>query len=179
MIAAIVLTLDEEDRVKDCLKRLKPYVDYILVLDGGSKDETVRIAKSYADYVEIKPLVDNASSRNYTLKILPEGFEWVLFADADEQWDTAFLRTIKDVANSHDVLAYRFPRKNMPTLENFPDYQVRLLRNNGSIEWRGSPHDVPWHKEENKPVDQISVATLLEYPMIHLPRRGDIRRRWW
>ena len=111
--------------------------------------------------------------------MLPKDYEWVLFADADERWDDRFLMDIGGVIVNHDTLSFRFPRLNLPDLKDFPDYQVRLLKNNGEMEWRGDPHDIVYHKGENKPVDQVSVTTLLQYPIIHLPRRKDIRREWW
>ena len=40
-VACIVLIKDEEPRIKECLERLRPYVDYILVLDNGSTDRTI------------------------------------------------------------------------------------------------------------------------------------------
>jgi len=179
-VSAVILTLEEEPRIEECLKQLRPHIDYILVLDGESTDRTVEIAKRYADAVKIKkPSGNIAKDKNYAWSLVPKEFEWTLFVDADERWDQAFLRNMKTMMENHNVLSFRFPRINLPTAINYPDYQVRLLKNDGSIEWRRPVHEIPYHKPSNKPVDQVSTLTLLEYPIIHLPRRKDLKRRWW
>lgn len=179
-IACIILTLNEEPRITECLEQLKSYVGYILVLDGGSKDKTVAIAKKYVNHIEIKGThpSDFAADKNYAWSLIPKDFKWVLFTDADERWNETFLKDIKNIVSNHDILGFRFPRENLPTLKDYPDYQVRLLKNDGSLEWRRELHEVVYHKEKNKPIDQINIISL-EYPIIHLPRREDIGRSWW
>jgi glycosyltransferase involved in cell wall biosynthesis len=183
-VAAVVVTLDEEPNIKDCLKQLKPFVDYIIVVDGGSKDKTVEIASKYAHTIEVGKHGERVGDeRNYGWSLVPEDAEWVLFVDADERFNITFLRGMRDLLSRVDALAFRFPRANLPKLSDYPDWQTRLLRNDGQLEWRSweGDHDIPFSKELNIPVDRCGTAclTLIEYPMYHLPRREDIKRRWW
>jgi glycosyltransferase involved in cell wall biosynthesis len=178
-VAAVVLALNEEIRIADCLRRLRPYVDFILVLDGESVDRTVEFAKKYADSVVVKPFSGSfAEEKNFAWSLLPASIDWVLFSDVDEIFDESFLKNMKSIVSDAIVDSFRFPRVNSST-GAWPDYQVRLLRNNAGIEWRRPLHEIPYRKRENVPVDQVSVKTLDDYPIIHLPRRMDMKRGWW
>ncbi len=203
-VACVVLTLNEEPRIRECLKHLRPYVDYLLVLDGGSSDKTIEIATEYANRVEFKEpskMMGIAEDKNYARTLVPKDCGWILWVDADERFDNGFLRNIKvhlkDAEKDHQV-CFRFPRINLPDAKNWPDYQVRLIRNSKDIEFGGevfsetdekdSPQDVPFYIPENIPLDQmdradrdkgLGVATVTTYPILHLPRRKDVRREWW
>jgi len=191
-VACVVLTLNEEPRIEGCLKHLRPHVDYLLVLDGVSSDRTVKIATKYADQVETKPFSGSfAEERNYARTLVPKDCRWILWCDADERFDPGFLRDIKKhlkFTEKHYGVCWRFPRVNLPDGKDWPDYQVRLMRNSRDIEWKGATHEVPYYKPEDIPLDQLdqedrkkklSVITLKENPILHLPRRKDEKREWW
>lgn len=178
-VCAIVLTKNEEPRIANCLKQLRPYVDYIVVVDGESKDRTVEIAEYYADRVHVKKFSGSfAEERNYAHGLVPVKFTWVLHIDVDEIFNVTFLGRIKDIILKHRVDSFRFPRINLPDRKNYPDYQVRLLKKD-KVVWKRKLHEIPYSVNEDKPIDQVSVVTLGEYPIIHLKRRNDIKREWW
>ncbi len=192
MIAAIILTKNEEERMEECLKHIRPYLDHILVVDGESTDKTVEIAKEYADRVEVRPFSGSfAEEKNYARTLVPKDCGWIFWCDADERFDNGFLRKIKenleDAENYHQV-CFRFPRINLPDGKDWPDYQVRLIRNSRDIEWRGKVHEVLYFKPEDIPLDELDqeeremklgIATVDGFPILHLPRREDERREWW
>jgi len=188
-IAAIVLTLNEEIRIKECLEHIQPYVEYILVLDGCSTDKTVEIALKYADRVHTNLSSDDfAEERNFARTLIPKGFNWLLWVDADEKFDIYFLRDIKMYINDNPFTVFRFPRCNLPDGKDFPDYQIRLFPNSRDIEWRGKTHETLYYVPENKPLDKmdnserrkiIPIETLDQCPIIHLPRRTNEKRPWW
>lgn len=191
-LGCIVLTRNEEPRIEGCLKHIRPYVDYLLVVDGESTDETVEIAKGYADHVETRPFSGSfAEEKNYARTLVPKDYRWILWCDADERFDTGFLRLIKEnleYADKHNQVCFRFPRVNLPNGRDWPDYQVRLIMNSRDIEWRGTVHEVPYFKPEDIPLDELDkeerervmgISTVDGYPILHLPRREDERREWW
>lgn len=184
-VAAIVLTLNESDRITGCLQSLKPNVDYIIVVDGGSTDDTVSKASIYADrVVKRKPYKDWSEERNYADTLVPDDIDWVLHIDADELLHERLLPEIRAVITgvmdkNPDVIAFRFPRANLPKAEKYPDYQVRLLKRGSGYTWSYPIHSVPTVDGVN--VDSISgkCMTMLDLPMWHLPRRTDLTRPWW
>jgi len=191
-LACIVLTKDEEERIEECLKHIRPYVDYLLVLDGESKDQTIEIAKKYANRVYIKPYSGSfAEEKNNARKLVPKDCLWILWVDADERFDPGFLKRMKrDIEADKRIVCIRFPRINLLDAKNWPDYQVRLTRNSRDIEWRGKVHERLYYKPDNTPLDHLddesrplekrmSIPTAWSYPIIHLPRRQDLKRPWW
>lgn len=178
-VAAIILTLNEVLRIEECLKHLRPHIDYILVVDGGSKDRTVEIAKRYADAVEVRPRAKNfAKEKNWAEENLPLGCEWILHCDTDERFPEEFLKDIKSIVSQIKEDSVRFPRLNLPDRKLYPDYQVRLLRRGKAI-WKHRIHEIPYSPSENKPIDQVNCKTLNQFHIIHLERRKDLKREWW
>ncbi|WP_337842713.1 glycosyltransferase family 2 protein [Rheinheimera sp.] len=81
-ISCFVICCNEEDRIEACLKPLKGWVDQLIVLDSGSKDRTVEIARQYADTVYQTDWPGFGPQRNRALAYCEH--DWVLSIDADE-----------------------------------------------------------------------------------------------
>lgn len=187
-IAAVILAYDEEKLLTDCINHLKPYVDWILVLEGHSIDRTLDIALELADQVVIRPFSGSfADERNQAHLSLPPAFNWILMCDADERFNIEFLKDIKKIIGQNDVLCFRFPRINedktyLDKLVNKQDHQVRLY-NRQQCRWIKNVHEVlALRTEPTKLVDQYSVKELSQYPILHLrrdsARRNNILKRW-
>ena len=192
-IAVIMLTLNEELRIEEALKQFREHVDFILVVDGESTDKTVKLAEKYADKVVIHPFSGSfAKEKNYARTLVPKDCTWLLWADADERWDPSFISKIKWWIKHFQPAKYgciRFPRIELPDpTDSYPDYQLRIFPNRRDIEWRGKIHETPYYIPENKPLDNLDkesrekilpIWNADNYPIIHLPRRKDIKRKWW
>lgn len=149
------------------------------------------MARKYADRVEVKEFSGSfAEERNYARSLVPKDCGWLLHVDADEIFDPAFLKAIREIveeAEREHIVCFRFPRCNLPDGKDYPDYQVRLFRNSRDIHWRGETHEIPYLVNENLPLDQVDrdergrlgVATMDKCPIVHLSRRKDVRRPWW
>ena len=120
--------------------------------------------------------------------------DWVLHIDADEVLDPFFVNNMKTViANAPKSMSLSLKRINLPNSNNYPDYQTRLLRLDPDIEWRGEYHEKPYSKTENRPLVDLALdykgnvnkegiyycIILEQFPIIHLPRRTDLKRQWW
>lgn len=83
-VAATIIAKDAEEWLPVCLKSIKPYVDKIALVDTGSGDNTIEVAKQYgAQVVEIT--FDNfAQSKNAAIEQAPEA-DWILSIDTDER----------------------------------------------------------------------------------------------
>jgi peptide chain release factor subunit 1 len=179
-VAAAVLAWNEEKLIEDCLKHLKPYVDYIVVLDGCSSDATAKVAERYADDVYLKPFYGSFAEERMFLQLgVPGEYPWVLHCDCDERFPEEFLKNMKTLIQANNVDAFRFPRMNAEKA-GWPDYQVRLIKR--WVVWRKTVHEIPWHPDLDKPMDQWSCKTLDEYPIEHIPQseenRKTILQRW-
>ena len=67
-----------------CLESIKAVADEIIIVDTGSNDGTVDIARKYTDKVFFHPWEDNFSkARNQALAYATG--DWILIIDADEE----------------------------------------------------------------------------------------------
>lgn len=81
-ISVVIITLNEENNIKDCLESVK-WADEIMVVDSESSDETVKIAKEYTDKVFINKWSGYSAQKTYALSLVKN--DWVLSLDADER----------------------------------------------------------------------------------------------
>ena len=101
--------------------------------------------------------------------------EFIYQIDADEMIDPEILEFLPQILSDNDVDAYLVPRIN--TVEgitqehiqrwgwrvdnknriNFPDYQMRIYRNNGEIKWKNKVHEVltGYKTLANLPTDEV------------------------
>lgn len=88
-VIAVIPAHDEEKSIEDIIKRVRPYVDKVLVVDDSSNDDTGVISKKHADGVVTHPKnmgVGGAVYTGYQVAINEE-FDVVLQIDADGQHD--------------------------------------------------------------------------------------------
>ncbi|WP_161556909.1 tetratricopeptide repeat-containing glycosyltransferase family 2 protein [Paenibacillus amylolyticus] len=82
-ISLCMIVKDEEEMLPRCLESVQGAVDEIIVVDTGSSDRSVAIAREYgASVVEFAWCDDFAAARNAGLK--RASGDWILFLDADE-----------------------------------------------------------------------------------------------
>lgn len=138
MISVLILTLDEEVNVANCIASLPNsscWRDDIHVLDSGSADRTVSLAKQYGAKVTTRAFTNYADQRNFGLA-LPMQNEWIVMLDADERMtdqlaqeieqtistcgpDTAMLRVRRQ-----DIFMGRWLRRS----SGYPTWFPRVLR---------------------------------------------------
>lgn len=89
MILSICMMVKNEERnLKRCLDGLKPLMrnleSELIIVDTGSTDHTVDIAKTYTERVYLHPWNNHFSEmRNITISYATG--EWILVIDADEE----------------------------------------------------------------------------------------------
>lgn len=81
-ISVVIITGNEENNIKDCLKSVK-WADEIIVVDSESSDETVNIAKEFTDKIFINKWYGYSAQKTYALSLTKN--DWVLSIDADER----------------------------------------------------------------------------------------------
>jgi glycosyltransferase involved in cell wall biosynthesis len=141
-LSGCLITLNAEKDIKKCICNIKDYVNEIIVVDAGSHDRTLEIAKSCgAQLFKRKCKDDFASQRNYAIQ-KAKG-EWIFFLDTDEICSEALLNNFqKFINNKHSIDGYLIRRKNYldGKLMKKKDYQLRLFRRYGY--YIGRVHEV-------------------------------------
>ncbi len=82
-VSVVVLTLNEEPNIRRCLASVG-WADQVVVVDSGSTDETVTVAKSMGAEVVDLPWLGFSAQRDYALRLPLLRHDWVDFPDADE-----------------------------------------------------------------------------------------------
>ena len=127
-LSAIVIAKNEEPRIAKCLESLG-FCDEIIVIDNGSTDKTIEIAKRYkALTIHVKE-TDFSSLRNIG-KDKAKG-SWILYVDADEVVTEKLKEEIR-IVTSFAVPAGRTPPKALPT-ERRQELRVKNKKESPSI----------------------------------------------
>lgn len=84
-ITAIIPTYNEEQNLEPCLQSLDGWIGEVFVVDSGSTDATVDIAKRYGARVVTHPFETHARQWQWALQNLPCTHEWILGLDADQR----------------------------------------------------------------------------------------------
>lgn len=106
-VSATIITKNEADNIADCLRSAQLVADEIIVLDSGSSDATVEIAKKYADIIEVTDWPGFGIQKQRALEKATG--EWVLSLDADERITHELAREINHHLADPDADAYKLP----------------------------------------------------------------------
>jgi len=144
-VAAVVLTLNEERNISDCLESLA-WADNLVAFDCFSTDRTVNLARQVGAEVIQHPFENYAQQRNAALDRVET--DWIFFVDADERATPELAAEVRAVtAGDREEVAWWVPRYNYIfgrlTLGAgwYPDYQLRLVRR-GRARWERPVHEV-------------------------------------
>jgi glycosyltransferase involved in cell wall biosynthesis len=132
MFSVLILTLNEEQSLPRCLASVQGCTD-VVVLDSGSTDRTVEIARAAGARVFTRPFDNFAGQRNYAQREIPFLHPWVFHLDADEEFTpelAAECRARADALVDGFLVAPRmmFQGRWIPHCTDFPAYQARFVR---------------------------------------------------
>lgn len=129
-VSAIVITLNEAARLEAALESVR-WCDEIVVVDSGSTDGTVEIARRFTDRVISREWPGYAAQKEWASSQAAN--DWILSVDADERVNAELAAEIRAVlADEPREAAFKMPRmtrhfgKWLRTTDAYPDYQVRL-----------------------------------------------------
>jgi len=134
-ISSLILTLNEEVNLPDCLKSLA-WCDDIVVLDSFSEDNTKNIAEdSGARFIQRK-FDDYANQRNYGLDEIGYKHQWVLMIDADERTPPELVDEIRSAIENVNKetslfrlrIKYYFMGRWIRYSSGYPTWYGRLIR---------------------------------------------------
>lgn len=147
MLSAVILTRNEEERIKSCLESIK-WVDEIVVVDDGSTDKTLEIAKKYGAKIFTRELDSYANQKNFATSKATG--DWLLYIDADERVLIPLKEEILSIVNSAEACsAYAISRRNVIYGQEekygpyWPDWVIRLIKKGSFEKWEGDVHEQP------------------------------------
>ena len=135
MISVIILTRNEENDLPKCLESLR-WCDDVHVVDSGSSDQTLDIARQFGAKISENPFVSFGTQRNWSLDHCAIKHPWVLFFDADEVANKEFVSAMqKAVAEAPATIAgfyccwkLIYQDRWLKRCDSFPKWQFRITR---------------------------------------------------
>lgn len=132
--SVVILTFNSELSIAETLGSVAGLTDDIHVVDSGSRDRTVEIAKSFGASVVDHVFEHYGAQRNWAIDSLPLKYAWQLHLDADERLTPELRAEIAVLSEDAQVTGYYLPRLmiflNHPIRHGamFPTWHMRLFR---------------------------------------------------
>ncbi|TAK54975.1 MAG: glycosyltransferase family 2 protein, partial [Bacteroidetes bacterium] len=109
-LSVIIITLNEERNIRECLESVK-WADEIILVDSGSVDNTVTIAREFTDKVFVTEWKGFGETKNFALTKATH--DWVFWIDADERVPNELAHEIQGIMTSEatQFSAYEVARR--------------------------------------------------------------------
>jgi len=168
-VTALVLSYNEEHHIEECLKSMQ-WCDEVFVVDSGSTDNTVNIAKRYTCNVVEHIFEGFAKQREWARTQLPIKNQWIIFIDCDERVTSELAEEIYNhTVGINNIDGYYIWRKQyffgrwLKYGEAGKGYSLRLAKREKMVIGNREVH-------ENLRVN--GNTKLLEHPIIHISREN-------
>ncbi|MDD5433841.1 MAG: tetratricopeptide repeat protein, partial [Nitrospira sp.] len=163
-ISLCMIVKNEADNLPRCLNAVKSMISELIIVDTGSTDRTVEVAKQYNAKIHSIKWNDNFSdARNASIELAEQ--DWILILDADEVLAEEDIETLKNMCNSKEYDAFSFITRNYTNDSSgaiwvpndnyykegagyagwFPSRKVRLFKNDRRIRFSGVIHELVEH----------------------------------
>ena len=141
MLSLSMIVRDEAERLPQCLTSVAGFVNEMVVLDTGSQDDTVAVARSLGATVhEIAWPGDFAPARNRALDLV-QG-DWVLVLDADERLRAEARAPLQRLMEEPDALVITLLRRELGAAQAPYSTVSRLFRRHPSLHWSRPYHSL-------------------------------------
>jgi tetratricopeptide (TPR) repeat protein len=184
-IAVCVITKNEEEFIGSCLDSVRPFVDELVVVDTGSTDRTVEIAREHGARVEFFAWCDDfAAARNAAINATTS--DWILMLDADEELDSSSAPALRELIRQRlpqDMIGYSIMIENR--LRNGSEDSIRhavtrLFPRLSDLRYVGTIHEDLFRVSDPKRsqvqfVPQIRVFHYGYDPVVYVARAKDER----
>jgi glycosyltransferase involved in cell wall biosynthesis len=156
-VSVTIITLNESAHIAAAVDSAA-WADEVVVVDAGSSDETVAIARSKGVRVSARDWTGYVDQKNHAASLASH--DWIFSLDADERITPPLAAEIRARLTAEPPLrGYRVPRVTfhlgrwVRTTDFYPDYQTRLY-DRRAARWQGQ------HVHESVTVDGGVVGQL-------------------
>ncbi len=139
MLSLSMIIRDEATRLESCLASLAGFVDEMVVIDTGSRDDSVAIARRLGATVhELAWPGDFAPARNRALEVVRG--DWVLVLDADERLRPEAREPLRRLMAEPDALVITLLRRELGAAQAPYSSVSRLFRRHPDLHWSRPYH---------------------------------------
>jgi glycosyltransferase involved in cell wall biosynthesis len=146
-LSICIITKNESKFIETCLISVQKIATEIIIVDSGSSDNTIAIARKYnAKIFSIEWCNDYAFARNTAISKCTG--DWIFFLDADEYLEDGekLMISIKKIKNKKTggymmERTDKYRHKDNGLIIHYPVGLVRLFRNHLSFQYTGTVHE--------------------------------------
>jgi tetratricopeptide (TPR) repeat protein len=139
-LSVCMIVKNEERFLGQCLASVRDIADELIIIDTGSTDRTVEIAREHGAQVgHFEWCNDFAAARNAS--IAPATGDWILFLDADEELSPAEKKSLPYLMSQQGISLYRLPIIDSHRGEESKSYVPRLFINPPGLQFVGCIHE--------------------------------------
>ncbi|MCP4645116.1 MAG: tetratricopeptide repeat protein [bacterium] len=160
-ISLAMIVKDEAGQLGECLTAVRDAVDEICIVDTGSRDTTLQIAREFEARLSVFLWCDDfAAARNESLRLCEK--DWILVLDADERIAEEDLPKLKAMSRGPQDCCYRITTRNYTNATNvdgfhacdpgdpqargfagwYPSTKVRFFPNGRGARFEGKVHEL-------------------------------------
>lgn len=175
-ISVLIIAKNEEDVIADCIKSARDLADEIIVVDGGSDDNTVGVAEKLGAKVVRNTFKNFSDQRNLAASVAKN--EWILYLDSDERATPEFISELKEKVGSaaSGIAGFWVRRKTFFYGKDwkFTDRVQRVFRKEKLKGWHGVVHETP---EVDGRLEEIREP-ILHYTHRNLEQMVEKTNEW-
>lgn len=97
-ISTVIIAQNEQDRLPGAIRSAQPFSEEILVIDGGSTDDTIGVARALGARVVSNPWPGYAEQRNFGGR--QAAHDWIFYIDSDERVDARLAEAIAELTRT-------------------------------------------------------------------------------
>jgi glycosyltransferase involved in cell wall biosynthesis/tetratricopeptide (TPR) repeat protein len=127
-LSVCLIAKNEERFIDGCLQSIRGLADQLILVDTGSTDRTVEIARNHGAEVHFRAW-DNDFSAARNAALLHARGDWVLILDADEEVSPTHHAALRALLTRPNVIAYRLPLVDVGREADGVSQVPRLFRN--------------------------------------------------
>lgn len=189
-VSVCLIVKNDESCLEDCLLSFRDYVDEIVVVDTGSTDKTIEIAKKYADKVEVftecnnpetGAIEDFSMARNRSLELASN--KWAMWIDSDDvlQGADKLYKLIEETEKSDsfkekDAVCIMFPYEYSYNERGqciMRHIRERLFSNKNLFKFVNAVHECAIHNEGTNVIHSINEEIVFKHRRQYINKASE------
>jgi tetratricopeptide (TPR) repeat protein len=158
-VSVCMIVKNEEKLLDKCLNSIEDFADEIIIVDTGSSDNTVEIAKRHGAKVYFHEWENDFSkARNFSLSYAKT--EWIFIMDADEELVVEDIPVLKEIMRQKDynmisINVYNLGPEGSSISSFLPS--IRMFRRTTGAKYEGIVHNQLKFDEEREKVLRVNA----------------------
>ena len=163
ILSLCMIVRNEEKNLSSCLESVQDIVDEMIILDTGSTDNTIQIAKRFgADIYHFKWCDDFSAARNESIKFAKG--KWILWMDADEQFDYRSKEELSSIIKlTQHPMGVNINIRNLSSKNESYGIAYRLFSNHFGIHFKNVIHEQVSHSLKEMRAEIIDSNIIIDH----------------